>query len=495
MIKEKLKSLNKKEVIVICSFLLLFFVSLLINITLKNTHAFYNYESAWTPIFTSRVGNFVEEQDVEEYLEKQSNSGLETINNMNARKDTLRRYQGSNVNNYICFGTKDKNECLENQSKYMYRIMGIDTTTKQLKIIKKEALEEAIVWDSNGSSTWDAVNVQTFLNDSGFYNNINYVPIDWKTYIANHNWKYGDNTTIYDVLGTSLFATENGWTTTISKPIGLQYVSDYYLAGSNDANCFSNYTDLGICINSWIYIKNNDSNPPGTTQYSEWFMSRGYQNRGWYIKDIGKPSDESEISSQFALRPVFYIKSNIKLIGSGAKENPFMMEKLPTAGDTSTLERTTDVNLIYYVQDISKEKEYTIVSNKPVGILGYRVDEERSNCIPTSAKYSDYSIQEDGTVTFSAILSKPSQVVCRIYYSFDEKQGQDIIIYALLEDTDGSVTYEDKKYEPTNTIPTTYKYYKTECIKGALTDITYNSSTGFKAISEEPSVCYAYFNK
>jgi len=53
------------------------------------------------------------------------------------------RYQGtgeSTINNYICFGTSDSDECKSDQNKYMYRILGVDVNTNEVKLIKKEAL-------------------------------------------------------------------------------------------------------------------------------------------------------------------------------------------------------------------------------------------------------------------------------------------------------------------------------------------------------------------
>ena len=165
-------------------------------------------------------------------------------------------------------------------------------------------------------------------------------------------------------------------------------------------------------------------------------------------------------------------------------------------GDTSPLERNTDVNLLYYVQNLTNPKEYVISSNKPVWTIGYKLDEDKSNCIPTSAEYSDYSIKEDGTVTFSAILSKPSQVVCRIYYSLVGADN-DVVIYALQENTNGGVTFEDKKYDVVSTMPTSgYTYYKATCSNStSATDISYTTSTGFKVTTSGPNICNAYFKK
>ena len=82
----------------------------------------------------------------------------------------LRRFQGSAADvddNYICFGTTDKTDCTTDTDKYMYRIIGVainddsryDTDTKigQIKIQKKEALEDAMKWwedYNNKDITW-----------------------------------------------------------------------------------------------------------------------------------------------------------------------------------------------------------------------------------------------------------------------------------------------------------------------------------------------------
>ncbi len=58
MIREKLKNVRyKKEIIAIIVILFL----IIAVVTIKNTYAFYNYETAPVPIFTSKVGNFASE--------------------------------------------------------------------------------------------------------------------------------------------------------------------------------------------------------------------------------------------------------------------------------------------------------------------------------------------------------------------------------------------------------------------------------------------------
>ena len=48
------------------------------------------------------------------------------------------RYYGTNPDNYICFGTNNKDTCVNDTDKYMYRIIGMDKSNR-FKLIKKEA--------------------------------------------------------------------------------------------------------------------------------------------------------------------------------------------------------------------------------------------------------------------------------------------------------------------------------------------------------------------
>ena len=58
MIKDKID--NKTLTKILLGIFILIIITL-ISIVIKDTHAYYNYESGWTPIFTSKVGNFAGE--------------------------------------------------------------------------------------------------------------------------------------------------------------------------------------------------------------------------------------------------------------------------------------------------------------------------------------------------------------------------------------------------------------------------------------------------
>ena len=83
--------------------------------------------------------------------------------------DGMYRYKGTTTavnNNYICFGTSNKDECLANPDTYMFRIIGItsadDNTVGlkkgQLKIIKATPSNTSQKWGNreDDSSPWDS---------------------------------------------------------------------------------------------------------------------------------------------------------------------------------------------------------------------------------------------------------------------------------------------------------------------------------------------------
>ncbi len=175
-------------------------------------------------------------------------------------------------------------------------------------------------------------------------------------------------------------------------------------------------------------------------------------------------------------------------------------------GDTSTLDTNTDVNLLFYVQDITNPKNYTIMEGTPVLVSGYVLSEKKSNCIPIDATYEkysdkDYSISDDGTVTVKVSQSKPNQVVCRIYYDYGKDLTKDdVIVFALIEDPLGMVVYNknSKHYTMTETIPTSgYTYDSSNCndINNIKTEINYDTTKGITFKTDGPNICYAYFNK
>ncbi len=510
MIKERLKKfLNIKVIyLIICFFVMVLFICL------RNTHAYYNYEMEPVPIFTSKVGNF-STQDIEEYLESQENSGLETRENMQVRNDRLRRYQGSSVNNYICFGTKDKNECIENQDKYMYRIIGIDTKTQELKIIKKEALDISYSWNRSSDVTWNNSSLYIGLKKSYFLKSSDYSYLqdnNWLIGIADYAYDYGDLISISSYTGTTLLENEkkNWGENVVNSKVSLMYLSDYYLAMGNDANC---YSGSSCKTGNWLHISNNDTNYPSDSSGNEWTMSRYNINYSWYISSSGNVSYTS-VTNKYLIRPVMYLRSNVKINGSGTEENPFIIEKTAlykrpssTTGDTSSISKTSDINVMYYIEDHFNLGQYILYNIPPLDVKNnYKLDKSKSNCIPkesSTVNYPDYYINDDGRVTINVSEDKPYQVVCRIYYSFNltpyEIKDGDIRITTYIESETGSIVTikNNKTYIADGRIPKGYTMSSYECdnLDNVTTDIIYDETKGFTYTTTGKNTCYAYFDK
>ncbi len=183
-----------------------------------------------------------------------------------------------------------------------------------------------------------------------------------------------------------------------------------------------------------------------------------------------------------------------------------------SGGDTSPLEKNTDINVLYYVQDIIDSKKYAVSEHAPLEIKNYKLDEEKSNCIPKTSTSSgdkvtykeDYSIDEaTGAVKITITEDKPHQVVCRIYYSFDleeyAKLNGDIKVISLVEATEGTLvaTHGNKAYTLQDVPASGYDLTYYECTNSsAQTKPTLTYENGkLKAVYEEPDLCYAYFDR
>lgn len=171
-------------------------------------------------------------------------------------------------------------------------------------------------------------------------------------------------------------------------------------------------------------------------------------------------------------------------------------------GDTLPIDKNTDINLMYYIQDITNPKNYTIMEGPPAINWGFKLNEEKSNCIPKDATYEMngdkvFIVDDNGLVKVVVEQSKPNQVVCRIYYDYGKDlTKEDVIVFALIEDDLGMVIYNGKHYTMSETIPTSgLTYLASSCKNTSIaTEIDYTGGK-FTFKTEGPNICYAYFNK
>ena len=192
------------------------------------------------------------------------------------------RFQGKNtdtINNYICFGTDNKEDCTKddtNYDKYMYRIIGI-TEDGELYLIKMKGLESSgsktFSWDTGCygeiPTTWPYAKISDMLNGTSsssniFVKNSRYEYMvegnDWYNKIESHDWKYGYITDTSN-NGITIYNTENAWSSYITTKIGSMYVHDYYLAYDNNRNWSSDYD-----TSNWIHFVNNKNTTGSSTE-------------------------------------------------------------------------------------------------------------------------------------------------------------------------------------------------------------------------------------
>ena len=230
----------------------------------------------------------------------------------------LYRYQGvqdanNTVDNYICFGTTNKNDCVSDTDKYMYRIIGI-SSNGQLKLIRKEALNTGYAWNSSTGVDWAHSDLYNGLNGSYFLTNIDYVPDStWSNRIVASDWHYGDITNS-NMDAATMASTELGATDIVNAKIGLMYLHDYAYA----------LTTPAYSKTSWIHLSKNDTSAPNTNY--EWTISRASTNYAWFVSSSGDVNSYNKMTNSYSVRPVFYLQASERIAsGSGTITDPYIL--------------------------------------------------------------------------------------------------------------------------------------------------------------------------
>ena len=309
------------------------------------------------------------------YLENNNPAGYRGSSYTDSATQNLYRYTGAyqasdaeyatNVDNYICLGSSAQT-CPDDN---IYRIIGVvaedDATTGleagMIKVIKNTSLGE-YTWDggtgasdtnknvnsSNYRSTWTCTSSnytsgsscfpgwhQSYLNtgilNTTYLNSIS----SFSNKIASVKWH------CYVGSSTPTAASEYSASLCSDTPskISIIYAGDYLNAYNNGTN---NSSDSYI---PWMQINNNCSNSGSGNDYKyacgSWTManygfrydsSSSYYWLAWYVYSYGGfggnlyfyYGNGSLLSYGYALRPVFYLNKNVKLVsGNGTYDSPF----------------------------------------------------------------------------------------------------------------------------------------------------------------------------
>ena len=361
---------------------------------------------------------------ISEYLMENPTTGL----TVTEQEGGLYRYQGSVANNYVCFGTNSKSECLLDQDKYLYRIIGIDSNN-QLKLIKYSQISiESETTDSEGNrvttnfyGSFSSNKVGTELNGDFFLNNEDYVPQYWNSSIVRHSWKTGglDRTkftfggtgsrldmSAEDVYSLIQEATESSFS------IGIIQLYDYLYGKKGGCDSLN-----GECNSNWIYNPSYASEY--TLEYFETEYSYGIERSKALIYSDSSINGEVSIdnvnySSPFYLRPTFYLDSNTKYFGgTGTSSNPFLLKLSPFVNIPSKIQITGATTGSYNYEtygEVSCTSSDTSVATCTVDAVNNKIiitgDLAGTTNITVTSTSTD--LFDDGTQVIAFTVFKPS---------------------------------------------------------------------------------------
>ncbi len=291
-----------------------------LNFNSYNTYTYYAYLKNDEGVYSSVS------KDTISYIKKDFTGKAEKLMEYEPKglsktlKSGMYRYSGIDVENYICFGTKDVDECLNQSDKYLFRIIGV-TEGGKFKLMKAETFGQ-YQWNrrytiescgKNGDRCkYPVSDIYKVLNET--YSNT--LDKYWKLKIDVATWYYG-SVTSDDKTGEAVYKKEIKEKIVRDK-FGLMYLSDYYYAyndGSGSENCQKIYCDSYL-----------------STPYSEWTITRKdydstiYSAYIYYIHPGDKNARGFLADTWFNIRPVFYLGKNIEIrSGTGSKTRPFII--------------------------------------------------------------------------------------------------------------------------------------------------------------------------
>ena len=248
-------------------------------------------------------------------------------NGLNTKLEAgLYRYQGEEVDNYVCFGTYDKSTCTSNPDIYMYRIIGINNKG-QVKLIKYTGLDNYYVWYTSYQYDvpWPESIVFSKINGEGFLKNTKYISDGWENKIENINWKHGSSTSHGGFTGNKMYEIENGFTDLVNAKVGLSYIHDLYYAAFSGGNV----GNMSILYNTWL-TKRNDIALMTKYGYRTDDLISGYHWWGYFNGGNSFVLGTQRLSHTFGtsgIKPTFYLKDSVEYSsGNGTSDDPYIIK-------------------------------------------------------------------------------------------------------------------------------------------------------------------------
>lgn len=256
------------------------------------------------------------------------------------------RYEGSNPNNWVCFGS-DATPCPADN---LYRIIGTFNEYNNssgsmqqsyvVKLIKADKYNNTTyiwyntcAWNTSNYqySSYSSSQMKDTMNNN-YYNSLNNTS---KNMIALSRWwtgTYNSQSDWYNYNAQSIYDNERrnySWIGPKSGDfyIGVMYASDYmYSALASDCSRSTTSHSYSSCKSvNWM-----------KQSYQQWTISRPfYWSSGnlytqmFFINTDGNVlgGTNSCLNSSFYVHPVFYLKNNVKILsGNGTSNNPYRIK-------------------------------------------------------------------------------------------------------------------------------------------------------------------------
>ena len=261
--------------------------------------------------------------------------------------------------NFVCLGTGNKNTCVNNPDKLLYRIIGV--FDDQVKLIKLSSLTENLsfapgtmfVQSSDQYRNYSSSRLVSLLNSTTFLTNTDYFVSDDYRDMIDTNSKTTVTTSTYSSSGpnyynsltpSQIYLHENnrssktntkGYWNTHNNKISVLDVSDYVLSLGDTAKSMTSgtYTNRNTLKTSWLFLGNNmygstsgNYTTENTTAVYGASSSSVYSTiYTWTINPSGYIY-YTDKASEYATRPVFYLKKNIiSRGGSGTLSDPYII--------------------------------------------------------------------------------------------------------------------------------------------------------------------------
>ena len=228
------------------------------------------------------------------------------------------RYEGKNPDNYICFA----GSCAAST---LYRIVGIiddeaydgDSTLYTSKLLKvvKSTYQTTAAYGVSGN--WNNSTLKTTLNGTYL---TNAAITNVVSQILNTKWHLTTSSSV-SLTPKGMYEAERGGVNTVGEysfdKIGLLYGSDFL---------YSSY-ETGSCNHNDVYSATYATNCSGSTYLlpggNSWFITPS--STALYVRYYTTSGTIASVpaSDSYRYQPVFHLKSNIMLFGSGTSSDPY----------------------------------------------------------------------------------------------------------------------------------------------------------------------------